>query len=175
MPQNARPAKQSGKERRPRSRPALWLTIALVLVAAGLLLGNRALSLFSAYGTASAWPTTAAVITQSKVVGERAFRPLLEFEYEVDGQTYRDTSDLHMPSFGGRTNRFAAAENMAAEYPVGREVVVHYNPDRPSQARLVVSVPFGVYAQLAVAVCLLLGGILCGLVSVRLRAAMAVR
>jgi hypothetical protein len=153
----------------------LWLAIALVLVTAGLFLGNRALSLYADYGSASHWPTTTAVITRSTVEGERAFRPLLEYEYTVADTTYCDTSDLNMPGFGGRTNRYSAAENMAAEYPVGQQVDIYYNPGNPKESKLVISVPFGIYMQLAVAACLLLAGVLCGMVSVRLRAVSARR
>jgi hypothetical protein len=153
--------------------PTIWLVLTLILTAAGLLLGNRALELSRAFVPVADWPSVTATVVESRVIGERAFRPLIAFDYTVDSTAYRDTSDLNMPSFGGRTNRLSAAENMAKEYPVGSEVTVHYNPADPGDARLKVSLPFSLYAQMGVAGFLLLGGIFSALIAIRMRAAHA--
>lgn len=160
-------------KKRPPASPSVWLVVAAVLLGPGLILGNNVLTQYENHRATIDWPSAGAVIVESTVVGDRASRPQLVFAYEVAGTTYTDTSDLHMPSFGGRNNRRAAAENMAAEYPVGRELMVHYNPDNPAEAHLTQALPFPFYGKLALSVLLILGGVYCAMVSVRLRSAQA--
>lgn len=151
-----------------KSRITLILSV-LLLVPGGLLVNSTA-NRFESYAIMSHWPATTGTVTVSEVVGERAFRPNVVFTYQVDGVAHLDSTDLNMPSFGGRNNRREAADTMAAMYPVGSAVTVHYNPDDPSVAKMKVSPPWSVYGQLSFGITLILGGILAGLVSVRLKA-----
>lgn len=151
-----------------KSRITLILSV-LLLVAGGLLVNSTA-TRFESYSIMSHWPATTGIITISEVVGERAFRPNVVFTYEVDGVVHLDSTDLNMPSFGGRNNRREAADTMAAMYPVGSAVTIHYNPENPSEAKMKVSPTWSVYGQLSFGITLILGGILAGLVSVRLKA-----
>ncbi|MCB2230181.1 DUF3592 domain-containing protein [bacterium] len=151
-----------------KSRITLILSV-LLLVSGGLLVNSTA-TRFESYSIMSHWPATTGIITISEVVGERAFRPNVVYTYEVDGVVHLDSTDLNMPSFGGRNNRREAADTMAAMYPVGSAVTIHYNPENPSEAKMKVSPPWSVYGQLSFGITLILGGILAGLVSVRLKA-----
>ena len=137
----------------------LMFIIALILIAGGVLLLQFAYGDFQRYRALNQWPSTTGTIIISDVIGERAFRPNLVYTYEVAGQVYRDSSDLNMPSFGGRNNRRSAAETMAGMYPVGSTVVIHYQPEDPANSRLRVSPPWSVYGQMGFGGVLLLLGL----------------
>lgn len=160
----------SANQTRLRSTSRISLIIAVVLLVCGGLLLNTTASRFERYSVMSHWPETQAVVTASGVIGDRAFRPNVVFTYQVDGTPYVDSSDLAMPSFGGRNNRREAADTMASMYPVGAAVTIHYDPDNPSDAKMKVSPPFSVYMQLSVGIILIALGFLAGMVSVRLKA-----
>ena len=95
------------------------------------------------------WPVTTGVIVSSKVVGERAFRPDIKYHYAVNGKSYSDTTYLHVPGFGGRSNRLDAAEKIVQSLPPGTSVTVHYNPVNPQQSVLKASPWYSIYLQLA--------------------------
>ncbi|MBD3402919.1 DUF3592 domain-containing protein [candidate division GN15 bacterium] len=162
-------------QRKPGSTSRLILALAVVLLVAGGLLVNRTANRFEYYSQLNTWPETSATIVRSDVIGERAFRPNVVFSYQVNGIEFRDSSDLNMPSFGGRNNRRLAADSMVAAYPVGSSLSIHYNPDDPTEARLKTNPPWSVYGQLGLGIVLILGGVLAGLVSVRLKTNRIVR
>lgn len=82
------------------------------------------------------WPAVQGYITSSVVVGQRAFRPDIEFQYVVDGDTLHGSSSLNQPGFGGRMNRLDAAEKEVHEYGAGKTVRVHYEPGNPQNCTL---------------------------------------
>jgi hypothetical protein len=95
---------------------------------------------------ASRWPvTTGRIVTstvehyRSRVGGARSgtvttfYEPVVEYSYRVDGREYHSTR----LSFGGRVaGSEELAQAKAAQYPAGTEVVVHYDPDNPTNAVL---------------------------------------
>jgi hypothetical protein len=102
------------------------------------------------------WPTVAARIEQSGVrtYEERdtnsnentrlrtMVRPDVVYSYAVAGVTYRgDTVSVIRSS----TNQGAVARKVAARYPVGSDLKVHYNPDNPSESALDPRAPLGLY------------------------------
>ena len=84
----------------------------------------------------SKWPSVQGTITVSKVVGGRAFRPDIHYEYSVETKTFADTSTLNSPGFGGRMNRLDAAEKLVQLYPAGKTITVYYNPENNAESTL---------------------------------------
>lgn len=81
---------------------------------------------------AKEWPSTTAVVTES-VVGQEGDRPTLEYEYEVDGQVYRNDSAWA----SGDTMRHERLRSLVESTPVGTEVTIYYDPDHPSASVMV--------------------------------------
>jgi hypothetical protein len=150
-----------------RNRRTLWLVVGLLLVATGGLLLKTDIEQFREVRNRRHWPTVTGRITASSVVGERAFRPNLIYQYLVDSALFTDSSFLDMPSFGGRRSRYDAAEKKASEYPVGAEVPVHYNPDNPGESRLKVTAPWSIYGQVGFSGFLIVLGLIAGMAGFR--------
>lgn len=104
------------------------------------------------------WPTVQGTIVESKVVGDRAFRPDVDYVYTVDGNEYSGTSYLNLPGFGGRTSRFDAAEKLVNQYPKGSSVTVYYNPENPQQSTLLPKPSYSHYLALTTSALLFLVG-----------------
>jgi hypothetical protein len=69
-------------------------------------------------------------------------RPDVVYSYAVAGVTYRGDKVSIIRS---STNQDAFARKVAARYPVGAELKVHYNPDNPSDSALDPRAPLGLY------------------------------
>ena len=88
---------------------------------------------------AQAWPTTAGTVTGSAVMtipvmGSPMLTPAVTYSYQVGGQAM-ESAALRLgepPAF----NKPAKAEALAARYPVGSQVTVHYDPAAPEMAAL---------------------------------------
>lgn len=105
------------------------------------------------------WPTTQGKIVSSEVIGERAYRPDVVYEYTVNGRMYSDSTDLQMPAFGRGESKYDAASKLSGMYPSGQTVPVHYNPENPSLSKLKTGVPVEVYLRLSFGVSLLCIGL----------------
>ena len=108
------------------------------------------------------WPTVEGKVMDSRVAGERAFHAVVRYEYEVEGQVFRDSSTLHPPSFGGKNKRYDVALKTVAQYPPGKTLTVHYNPKEHDQSTIEHSVYWSYYGStglgvvlIGLAVCLL--------------------
>lgn len=62
------------------------------------------------------------------------YRPRVVYSYEVNGRTY--SGDRLAMGTVASSSLVAMAQKTADEYPVGREVQVHYNPDGPGESVL---------------------------------------
>ncbi len=82
------------------------------------------------------WPHVEGTILTSHVVGGRAFRPDIQYEFVVDVETFHGSSFLNIPGFGGRMNRLDAAEKLVALYPAGKSITVYYNSENPAESTL---------------------------------------
>lgn len=103
------------------------------------------------------WPTTEGTIVASRVIGTRAFRPDIVYEYIVAGVVHRDSTTFETPAFGGRNSKFNVAETIAKSYPVGRKVVVRYDPANPVRSGLRAGPTWDLYGKIG------FGGVLFGL------------
>ena len=154
-----------------RNRRTLWLVVGIVLIVAGSTLMATDIEQLREYRNRRHWPTATATIIVSTVVGERAFRPNLVYEYSVDEVVHTDSSFLDMPSFGGRRSRNDAAEKKASEYPVGTEVPVHYNPNNPAESHLKITPPWSIYGQVGFSGFLIALGLVAGVAGFRRKTA----
>jgi hypothetical protein len=140
------------------------LRIARWVLALGLALGVAGVILVAVQARGVAenrklrnWPTVTGTVISSEVIGIRAFRPNIVYEYVVGGETYRDSTSLNPPSFGNRNTREGEATALTEEYSVGREVLVHYDPQQPSNSLLRISPDWAIYGKMG------LGGTLFGI------------
>ena len=82
------------------------------------------------------WPATIAEVTDSKVLGNRAFYPQITYQFKINNNIYRKNTDLSTPGFGGKRSRYDTAEIIVSEYPQGKKVKVYYNPQDPHDSYL---------------------------------------
>jgi hypothetical protein len=88
------------------------------------------------------WPTVAGGVLSSEVVIHRShssrgyatvnYMPKVSYEYQVNGQKYMGDGI----GFGTATFGKKKADEIAAIYPQGTPVTVHYDPSDPSKAVL---------------------------------------
>ena len=100
--------------------------------------GAAFIVLFSAYNwrraiAAKSWPQTRGRVVASETTTLYAPAPVVRFRYTVDGEEYESDKIQfgRLSSWTGET-----AQGVAARYPVGAEVWVHYDPDDPGTAVL---------------------------------------
>ena len=94
------------------------------------------------YISRRSWPTTEAVIVSSEIEGERAYRPIIVFQYSIEEILYTDTTDMNPPGFGNKRRRLEVAEAWVKEYPAGRQIAVSYDPKNPSMALISLTPPW---------------------------------
>lgn len=95
------------------------------------------------------WPTVPGTILQSEVIGDRAIRPVVVYQYRVGDSMYSDSSSLGIPSFGNRRSRRNESETIAAEYKVGDTVTVYYDPATPARSTLYAREDWSSYLRLS--------------------------
>jgi hypothetical protein len=110
---------------------------------------------------ASTWSATLGTVTFSTVERRSSgdgysYYPVVNYAYQVMGQSYQGNRIMPGPAVGG-----SGARKVVASYPAGAQVMVYYDPNKPSEAVLERSLP-GYIKWLWVAV-LLTDLFLCGL------------
>lgn len=106
------------------------------------------------------WPSVDGTIVASTVVGERAFRPDIRYEYLVNNKHYSGSSFLNMPGFGGRMNRLDAAEKLAKAFPAGSHIVVYYRPENPQESTLVPQPAYSYFIKIGTSTILFILGLI---------------
>jgi hypothetical protein len=85
----------------------------------------------------SQWPSTMGAVNSSYLErrssseGGSTHYPVVQYSYQVGGQTYQSTKLAPGPEVGG-----TGAGKVVARYPEGVQVMVFYNPENPSDAVL---------------------------------------
>jgi len=107
-----------------------------IIIGIGLLVHLRA----QATGRkAQLWPTTKGTvltsdITIEPVMGNPMSTPWVTYSYEVGGQTLEGAGlRVGVPHYFNKPDKAAA---LAAQYPVGSQVTVHYDPATPANTAL---------------------------------------
>jgi hypothetical protein len=106
------------------------------------------------------WPTVEGTIISSRIVGEKDFKPAVEYSYVVDSKSITTTAELPVPGFGSKHRRHEVAAKVAARYLPGSKVPVHYDPGNPRTSKLNIQAPFELYGKLGFGALLLSGGLL---------------
>jgi len=105
------------------------------------------------------WPTVMGTIVQSEIIGDRAIRPLVFYQYRVGDTSYSDSSTLGVPSFGNRRIRLDESQKITAEYRAGDTVTVHYDPSNLRHSTIYAREEWSSYVRLAVGTLLLVAGL----------------
>jgi hypothetical protein len=85
----------------------------------------------------SQWPSAMGVVQMSTIErrsdseGGYTDYPVVQYSYQVNGQTYQSTKRAPGPEVGG-----SGARGVIAKYPAGAQVMVFYNQQNPSDAVL---------------------------------------
>jgi hypothetical protein len=83
------------------------------------------------------WPSTMGSVIMSRIEqrssseGGYTDYPVVQYSYQVGGQTYQTYKLAPGPEVGG-----TGAGKVVARYPSGAQVMVFYNPQNPSEAVL---------------------------------------
>ncbi len=117
------------------------------LFIAGLFMIFNSTEAFDRFSEMKTWPVVTGVITDSKVVGERAKRPELDYRYTVNGKAYLGNSDLATPSFGGKNYRDQSSRAVISKFNKGDSVKVFYNPDNLEESVLKISPKWSSFMQ----------------------------
>ena len=148
--------KTRGSRRPPLTRGILFVALLIL----GVILAWEQIEPVKNVSAARNWPSVPGMVIKSEVVGDRAIRPRVIYEYIVDSVTYRSESDLRAPMFGGKRKKSDAAKELVSDYSVGSEVTVRYNPDSAAQSTVTAFVTWDVYGKLGLAITLVvIGGI----------------
>jgi hypothetical protein len=116
---------------------------------------------------AANWPSTLGMVTSSRIEmrssseGGSTPYPVVNYSYPVMGQTYQGSKVMPGPDVGG-----IGARKVVERYPAGAQVMVYYNPDKPSEALLERSTPG--FVKLFWIILIILDLFLCGLGAVLL-------
>jgi len=138
--------------------PVLRLTSFLLIGAAVILLYIQQNRLVQ-YNSFQNWMPVESTITNSLVIGVRAFRPEITYQYIVNDSIYTGITSFDRPSFGGRANRRASAQNIVSANPPGSQLRIFYNPANPKESRLNIHLPWDFYGIISFAGTLLLIGL----------------
>ncbi|HEX2897779.1 MAG TPA: DUF3592 domain-containing protein [candidate division Zixibacteria bacterium] len=137
----------------PRPNRPLWLIIVLAV----LFLGGAFLTVTASKNLVKAnsrkdWPVASGRVVKSESAVSGIIRPMVIYAFQVDKSAYVDTTDLQVPGFGNKSKQFEVAHELLLEYPVGKEVLVHYDPGDFTNSVLIVTPRWNTYGQIGLGV-----------------------
>lgn len=122
---------------------------------------------------ARTWPTVPGSVVRSEVVthteydsdnnASTSYEPVVCYQYSLMGQTVTGTRI----AYGANRFSYKKSFEICSQYPLGAQVLVHYNPEKVEDATLEVVARGGKTFTVVGVVCLVLGvlGLLYGLIS----------
>jgi len=120
----------------------------------------------------ASWPTADGIITSSEVThstdsdGGDSYSPEVTYTYTVDNVNMEnDTIKFGENSYSSSRK----ADGIASNYPVGKNVIVYYDPEKPDQSVLEPGVSAGSYIVLGIGVLFILISLIIGPVSFFMR------
>lgn len=137
-----------------------WIAGGVVAVAFGLVLIIPQSARLDQYFQMRDWPTVEGTVISSRIVGEKDFKPAIEYSYVVDNKLITTITELPVPGFGSKHRRHEVAAKTAALYVPGMQVPIHYDPGNPATSKLNIQAPFELYGKLGFGALLLAGGLL---------------
>ena len=139
---------------------AVLTFLAMLGVVGGPLLVTRASREILLARDVKRWPTSVGIILRSEIIGDRAIRPLVIYQYSVGGQSYTDSTSMGVPPFGNRRVRQNESETIAAEHRVGDSVRVYVDPANPENSTLYAREDWASYLRLTIGAILFGAGLL---------------
>ncbi len=112
----------------------------VVLVAFGYFMYRRSKLRDAAKQSAQDWSSTMGVVITSTIrisrtANSRSEIPVVAYQYQVDGKPYTgQVIKAGEQYFSVRL--YGDAQKTIARYPVGAQVMVHYNPSKPAESAL---------------------------------------
>lgn len=106
------------------------------------------------------WTVIEGEIITSEIVGKRALRTEVQYQYSVNDTIYFGKSDYNIPGFGSKNYRRKNARIVKNANPVGMKIKVYYNPFNPEKSILRYGPYWSNYMILAFGTSLLLIGVL---------------
>ena len=113
----------------------------------------------------SQWPSTMGTVSASYLERRHSSSdsgstnyPVVQYSYQVSGQSYQSTKLAPGPEVGG-----TGAGKVVARYPTGAQVMVFYNPQNPSDAVLETKAPAQWILWL---ILIILDVVLCGVIPI---------
>ncbi len=146
----------------PAQEKAILLVVGTIFTLAGMGVLWYGIDTVREASASKSWPTTQGIITRSEVRqqkqpsggGSSSFIAEVSYEYKVDSLSYRNDRISRMDF--GTSNRSSVREKKK-KYPLGKEVVVFYNPANPLDALLepgwgwIQAIPLGLGAAFSLA------------------------
>ena len=121
---------------------AICATVApiLILVGLGIFLYRRSKMRDAAKQSARDWSSTMGVVITSAVQVKRGYKsrseiPVVVYQYQVNGKPYTGQVVKAGEQFFS-VRIYGDAQKTVARYPVGAQVMVHYNPENPQESAL---------------------------------------
>lgn len=136
----------------------IWLgsmIVVLLLATSIMFFAQKELDNYQAY---RAWLPTPARVISAQVVGKRAFRPEIIYTYTVNGFSVTDTTDMEVPGFGSKSNRFNVARNEVASVREDSTFVVYYNPANVVEHLSHIRPPHTIYIMYSTGGCFFIAG-----------------
>lgn len=112
----------------------------IVLAAVGYFIYRRSKMRDAAKQAAQDWSSTMGVVITSTVQVKRGYKsrseiPVVVYQYQVDGKPYTGQVIKAGEQFFS-VRIYGDAQKTVARYPVGAQVMVHYNPANPQESAL---------------------------------------
>jgi hypothetical protein len=112
----------------------------LILGGIGYYLYRRNQQSTAYWQAAQSWPSTTGLVLGSTIKVTRSARsrsetPVVVYEYEVNGRSYKEHSIKAGDQFM-RIQVFGEAMATISRYPVGKKVTVYYDPANPARSAL---------------------------------------
>ena len=139
-------------------KPEVWRVGMIVLVSLAMSVMYYAQKKLDEFQTYLAWLPTNAHVISAQVVGKRAFRPEIIYSYTVKDISVTDTTDMEVPGFGSKSNRFNVARNEVASVKEDSVFVVYYNPGNISEHRTHIHPPHTVFIMYSSGGCFFIAG-----------------
>ena len=144
----------------PRPDKSKWAVTVLVilLVGGGYLVVTSADQMKEAFKRRD-WPTAKGRVIKSEAVVKSIIYPMVVYAYEANGRAYVDTTDMQVPGFGNRNKQFEVTHAIIADYIVGKEITVHYDPTDNTNSVIVTSPRWNIFGEIGLGVLLFAGAL----------------
>jgi hypothetical protein len=141
----------------------VFLSLGVIFLVIGVVATQRS-------KTALTWPVIPGAVLRTDVVRHEdtdsdgiasvSFEPLVEYQYSLMGQAYTGKRI----AFGANRYNYKKALEIVSRYPVGEQVNVHYNPEKPREAVLETTAAGGKLFTI-LGICLLAAGVVVLIIS----------